>query len=294
MTTTTLRAVTQQTVANCAQAAERALGAYQAGGHRLIRSLQSGVDMAARQGADRLAPRLAAAVRRASGRVGSLAAKGLDALSQGTGRAIAASHSGVTSQVNRIADLAARAEGADNRLLSGGARSAARIGLPGAQAALALSQVVVAGVAKLPGASRAAAGRVRKAAGATPARRRAKPVVAVASVISKPVKALARRTEQRVKKAAAPALAAVQADLAGASAALVAKPAAKPRRKVAAKPAKASASVLVAANKPAKVLRTRRAAKVVVAAADSNTSTSTSPSTSTSTSTSRSTSPGAA
>ncbi len=284
MTTTTLRAVTQQTVANCAQAAERALGAYQAGGHRLIRSLQSGVDMAARQGADRLAPRLAAAVRRASGRVGSLAAKGLDALSQGTGRAIAASHSGVTSQVNRIADLADRAEGADNRLLSGGARSAARIGLPGAQAALALSQVVVAGVAKLPGASRAAAGRVRKAAGATPARRRAKPVVDVASVISKPVKALARRTEKRMKKAAAPALAAVQADLAGASAALVAKPAAKPRRKVAAKPAKASASVLVAAIKPAKALRTRRAAKVVVAAAD----------TSTSSSTSRSTSPGAA
>ncbi len=284
MTTTTLRAVTQQTVANCAQAAARALGAYQAGGHRLIRSMQSGVDMAARQGAERLAPRLAAAVRRASGRVGTLAAQGLDALSSGTGRAISASHSGVRSQVNRIADLAARAEGADNRLLSGGVQSAARISLPGAQAVLALSQVVAAGVAKLPGAtlaSSATAGRVRKTASAVPARRRAKPMVDVvvdaaadiaadvrtsATAAAKPVKALAKRTDKRVRGVAAPVLAAVKADAAAVSAALTAQTTPKARRKAAAKPAKALAAAVAAVSKPAKAARTRRAAKVAVAA----------------------------
>ena len=284
MTTTTLRAVTQQTVANCAQAAERALGAYQAGGHRLIRTVQRGVDMAARQGAERLAPQLAAAMRRASGRVGTLAAQGLDALSQGTGRAIAAGHSGVRSQVNRIADLAARAAGADNRLLAGGVQSAARVGLPGAQAALALSQVVVAGVAKLPGASLAAAGRVRKAAAAAPSKRRAKPamaggradvvadlaadvaadVVKTASTVAKPVKALAKRTDKRVRKAAAPVLAAVKADVAAVSAALTGQTTPKARRKAATRP---STAAVAAVAKPAKAARTRRAAKPVQKAA---------------------------
>lgn len=269
MITTTLRAVTQQTVANCAQAAERALGAYRAGGHGLIRSVQRGVDMAARQGAERLAPQLAAAMRRASGRVGTLAANGLDTLSHGTGRAIVASHSGVRSQINRIADLAARAEAADNRLLAGGVQSAARVGLAGAQAALALSHLVVAGVAKLPGAELAAAGRVRKAAGATPARRRAKPVVVdvvqTAAAAAKPVKALAQRTAKRVQKAAAPVLAAVKADVAAVSAELAAQTTPKAGRKAAAKPAKALAAAGAAVTQLTKAARRRRAAKVAAA-----------------------------
>ena len=69
MNTSSLRAVTLQTVANYAQAAERAVLAYRVGGHRLIAAMQRGVDLAAQTGPERLAN----ALRRAGGNVSGTA-----------------------------------------------------------------------------------------------------------------------------------------------------------------------------------------------------------------------------
>ena len=192
MTQTSLRAVTLKTVANYTQAAERAVGAYRAGGHRLISAMQRGVDQAAKQGAERLAPRLAAALRRASGSMTGLAAKGLDAVSSRTERAIEMSSTGVCTQVSRVADLA---EGVDNRVVVSSLQAAVRISLPGAQAALAISERVAAGAGKLPGAPVKVKAVVAKAKPAASAGRRA------AVKLDAKVEAVAKTASATVKKA---------------------------------------------------------------------------------------------
>jgi hypothetical protein len=245
MTQSTLRAVTLKTVANYTHAAERAVGAYRAGGHRLISAMQRGVDQAAKQGAERLAPRLAAALRRANGRVSGLASKSLDAVSSRTERAIELGSSGVTTQLKRVADLV---EGVDNRVVSSSVQAAVRISMPGAQAALALSERVVAGAGKLPGATL----RVKAA---KPAKRVVRS--RVAAEIEAPVKAVAQRAAAGVKKARK-AVAPVVAEAAAAV-----KP--KAARKPAAKPADVVAKVSRAAK--VKVKAVSEAVESVVDAA---------------------------
>ena len=183
MSQASLRAVALETVANYSRAAELTVGAYRAGGHRLIAVMQRGVDQAASRGAERLAPRLAAAIRRVSDRVGSIAGKGLDAVSASTERAIELGKAGFTAQVERVASLA---EGVDNRALSSGLQGAVRLSLPGAQAALAVSERVAASADKVYGtvAGKQAAKPARRAA-AKPARK--------AKRVAAPAKPAARR-----------------------------------------------------------------------------------------------------
>ena len=152
MSHATLRTVTLKTVANTRQAAEHAVGAYRAGGHRLIGLLQQGVDQAAQRSGQRLAPGL----RKAGGSLGGLAGQGVDAVSQGSQRVIDVSGDVLMGQVQRVADLADKV---DNTLLANGIQTAARISLPGAQAALVLSEKLVQTTAKLPGAQPAPVGR---------------------------------------------------------------------------------------------------------------------------------------
>ena len=216
MNTSSLRAVTLKTVANYAQAAERAVVAYRVGGHRLIAAMQRGVDLAAQNGPERLAT----ALRRAGGNVSDLASTGLDAVSSRTERAIEIGSTGVTAQLARAADLA---EGVDNKLVASGLQAVARISLPGAQAALALSERVVAGAGKLPGSPLAKAGaKVR--AGVARSRQAAKPQTTVEAVVRELGKGAAKAS-----KAAAPVVAQVKAaSKPKAARKPVAKPAAKP------------------------------------------------------------------
>ena len=146
MTQVSLSAVTLKTVANYRNAAEQAVCAYRAGGHRLIAAAQQGVDLAAKRGAEPYVPGLAAALRRAGDNMGSYAVKGVDAVSDGTERAIVISANGVSSQVKRVAKLA---NGVDNRVVARSLQAAARISLPGAQVALTLSERLAAGADKL-------------------------------------------------------------------------------------------------------------------------------------------------
>ena len=247
MTTSTLRAVTLKTVANYAQAAERAVGAYRAGGHRLIAAMQRGVDLAAQNGPERLA----GALRRAGGNVGGLAGKGLDVVSRRTERAIEIGSTGMSSQVRRVADLV---EGVDIPVVSTGLQAAARISLPGAQAALALSQRVAAGADKLPGSPLAKAGaQVR--AGVARARKAVKPQTTVDAVVAQVSQGAAK-----AKKAAAPVLADIQAAVKPRAARKpAAQPTVKATVKAAAKPVKAAVKASTA--------RVRRAAKAKPVAA---------------------------
>ena len=146
MTQVSLSAVTLKTVANYRIAAEQAVDAYRLGGHRLIKAAQQGVDLAAQRGAEPYVPGLAAALRRAGDNMGDYAGKGVDAVSDGTERAIVMSANGVSSQVKRVAKLA---HGVDNRVVARSLQAAARISLPGAQVALTLSERVAAGADKL-------------------------------------------------------------------------------------------------------------------------------------------------
>lgn len=146
--TATLRTVTLQTVANYTQAAECAVRAYRVGGHRLIAAAQRTLDRATAQGPDRMGDVL----RRASGNVGDLASKGVDALSNGSQRVIGFSSRGLTTRFDRVVDrVVDLMDGVDNRVVVNGLRAVSRASLPGAQAALALSQRVAAVALKLPG-----------------------------------------------------------------------------------------------------------------------------------------------
>lgn len=206
-TPTTLRAVTLQTVANYTQAAEHAVRAYRVGGQRLIAAMQRGVDRAAAQGPERLAQ----ALRRAGGNVGDLAAKGLDALSSGTERAIEIGSNGFTQQVGRVADLV---QGVDNRSVASGLQAVSRASLPGAQVALALSKQVAAVAHKLPGTPVAvvSAKVANVAKVASSSRRRA-------SAQADAVVQQAAATAKKVKQAVAPVVDGVSAAVARAKAA---------------------------------------------------------------------------
>lgn len=245
MTQATLRTVTLKTVANYRHAAERAVGAYRLGGHRLIAVVRRGVDSAATRGAQRFAPRLAAALKRAGDTVGSLAIKGVDAVSDRTSRVIEIGSDGVRTQVERVAELAG---GVDYPVVVSGLQAAVRFSLPGAQAALALSERVAAGAARLetvaagPRSTRAkaAAQRVRRAA---PARGRA--TAKTLATVQADAKTVTRRASRSVGKAAkgvaAAAGSAVQAVAPKAARKSAARAGAKAPVKAAAKPARRAA-----------------------------------------------------
>ena len=272
MTPTSLRAVTLKTVANYHHAAERAVGAYRLGGHRLIVAMRHGVDSAARRSAQRFAPRMVAVIQHVGQRVGSLAAKGLDAVSNGTSRVLELGSDGVRSQVERVAKLAG---GLDYPVVVNGLQAAVRFSLPGAQVALALSERVAAGAAKLetvaagPRSSRAkaAAQRVRRAAapGRSSGKTAGKVAVKAVGKIEAEVKTASRRaakavgkTAQQVSNAADAADAAIKAVKPKAAR----KPAAKPSAQ-AIKAVKAARADVSTATKPAR-RALKKAAKPLV------------------------------
>jgi hypothetical protein len=199
-TSITLRAASLKTVQNYSQAAERAVGAYRFGGQRLISALRRSVDRVAAQGVERLAPRLATALRRANDQVTGLASKSLDAVSRRTEHAIASSGRRVNAQLDRVADLAA---GADNRVVVSGVQAIARLGLPGARVALALSERVAAGAGKLPGAPVVApvVAEVKPVKPAKPAKRTASTRSPAPAQAEAPVKVVARRSAAGAKRA---------------------------------------------------------------------------------------------
>lgn len=181
MSETTLRAMTLETVDNYRQVAEHAISAYRAGGHRLLGLMSRNVERATKRGAERLAPRLAAALRRTSDKVAGAAAKGIDAVSARSERVVEAGSAGVGERLGRVADFV---EGLENRYIAGSLQAAARVSLSGARAALGLSETLMAGAERFTGPAAAP-----KAARRAPVRRAAKKAVRSAA---KPAKKAVR------------------------------------------------------------------------------------------------------
>ena len=274
MTQTSLRAVTLKTVANYHHAAERAVAAYRLGGHRLIVAMRQGVDSAARRSAQRFAPRMVAVIQHVGQRVGSLAAKGLDAVSSRSSRVLELGSDGVRSQVERVAERVAKlAGGVDYPVVANGLQAAVRFSLPGAQVALALSERVAAGAARLETAAagprstraKAAAQRVRR--GAAPGRSAGKVAVKAVGKVDAEVKTASRRAATSVGKAAR------RVSDAGDAAVKARKPAAKPNAQAikavkAVKAVKAARADLTTATKPARRALKKMARPLVDAAKD--------------------------
>ena len=202
MTKNTLRTVALETVANYRQVAEHAVGAYRASGHRLLAVMSRNLE----RGTRRIAPTLAEALQQTTSKVGAVAAKGIDSVSARTERAIEIGSTGVTAQIDRVADLA---RGIENRYVATGLEAVSRFSLTGAQAALMVSEKLAAGADKL---AQAVGGKhprgvkaVKHAKSAVKAARRA--TTPARPKLAKPAPAKAARKQAApAKRAGGPAL----------------------------------------------------------------------------------------
>lgn len=225
MATTTLRTVTLETVANYRQAAEHAVGAYRASGHRLLAMMNRNLD----RSTNRIVPQLTEALRQTGAKVSEAAAMGIDRVSAGTERAIEIGATRVNTRIDRVADLV---QGIENRYVATSLEKVARISLTGAQAALSVSEKLAAGADKLAdvvggkharGTKAVARAKtaVREARRATaPAKPRAAKAVKSVKAVAKRISAVApmKRAVKPVVKVKAPRRAAVKTQKAAAAA----------------------------------------------------------------------------
>lgn len=197
MSQATLKSITLETLATAVKAAEQAVDAYRAGGRRLVAKIDERVAQRTAARTERYAPKLAAALRRSSTRANTWALKRIDAVGQRTDALITAGSAQVAAQVRRLARVADRVQ---NPMVAKGLDAAARATLPGAQAALALTERVAAAAGKLPGAPKKAARRAAAPKGAptTASKAAAKPAAKPAAtrrVAAKPARAVKPVTE---------------------------------------------------------------------------------------------------
>lgn len=182
MSEASLRAMTLETVDHYRQAAEQAISAYRAGGHRLLGLMSRNVERATERGAERFAPQLAAALRRTSDKMAGAAAKGIDAVSARSEQVGEAGSAGVGERLGRAAEFV---EGLEVSYLAGGLQAAARASLTGARVALGLSQALMTGAERFAAPVAAPKAAARRA----PVRRATKKTVHGAA---KPAKKVAR------------------------------------------------------------------------------------------------------
>ena len=155
--------VTLETLENYRNAATQGVLAYSAGSRRLIGAVNGALEQRVYPRTARLAPRATAFMNDMRGNVTQIVVKGLD---QSAARATTAIEFGAHSagtQVNKLAQFAARV---DNPVVANGLQTVARLTMPGAKVALAISGKVAAGAVALADAAGARPLRsaVRKAA----------------------------------------------------------------------------------------------------------------------------------
>lgn len=177
MNTQTLNGVTLETLNNYRTAATQAMVAYQLGGHRLVNAVNSVLANSVYPRTASLAPRATVRMDEVRGNISDVVAKGIDQITERTVKAIESSSTVAAAQLNKVSEFAA---GIDNQIVVNGLQAAARLTMPGANVALAVSSKVAEGanaLAHAAGASKAlrkaAAGVKRKAA---PVARKAKTV----------------------------------------------------------------------------------------------------------------------
>ena len=224
MSTPSLSRVTLQSLDNYRTAATQAVGAYRAGGHRLVGAVNGTLKNSIYPRTAKLAPRTTHRIDGVRGSISDIVEKGIDQVADQADKAIAFSATTAAAQVHKAAKLAA---GIDNPVVANGLHAAARLTMPGAQAALVVSTQVVKGANALAGIAgakpakravrKAAAGAKRKVAAAPAPKAKAvvksaqKRVARVAKAVKAPVvqakKAVVRRAK-KVEKAVEVAVAA--------------------------------------------------------------------------------------
>ena len=200
MTPQTLSTVTLQTLDNYRIAATRAVAAYQLGGKRLLGLVNGALESRVYPRTAKVAPRATERLNEVRGSVSEIIVKGADRVAQRTEQAIVFSSDAAATQVSKIADFAA---GIDNSLLANGLQAAARLTMPAAQVALAVSSKVAQGANALADAAGARPVRnmARKSQNvAAGAKRRAAPVARKAQAT---VKTTAKRAAKFAKRASA-------------------------------------------------------------------------------------------
>lgn len=173
MTPSTLSSVTLQTIENYRTAAARAVVAYHLGGKRLLGWVNGTLQNSVYPRTSKLAPRTTERFNQIRGSASEVVVKGVEQVAQRTGQAIEFGSAAAASQVSKLARFAA---GVDHERVAGGLQTAARLSLPGARIALALSSRIAQGANALADAAgaRPVRGMARKAA--LQAQRRAAPV----------------------------------------------------------------------------------------------------------------------
>lgn len=179
--------VTLETLENYRTAAARGVVAYRAGGHRLIGAVNGALEQRVYPRTAKLAPRATELMNDMRGNVTQIVVKGLDQTAARATSAIEFGAHTAGTQVNRLAQLAAKV---DNPIVVSGLQTAARLTMPGAKVALAISGKVAAGAIALADAAGARPVRsaVRKTAKAPLAKARRSGAVA-----AKAVKKVAKR-----------------------------------------------------------------------------------------------------
>ena len=187
MTLQTLSTVTLQTLDNYRHAASRAVVAYHLGGKRLLGLVNGTLESRVYPRTAKIAPRATERLNEVRGNVSKTLVKGADQVAQRTEQAIVFSSDAAATQVSKIADFAA---GIDNSLLANGLQAAARLTMPAAQVALAVSSKVAQG-----------ANALADAAGARPVRSMARKAQKVAAGAKRRAAPVARKAQATVKTA---------------------------------------------------------------------------------------------
>ena len=211
MNPSSFSSATLATITNCRNAANQATRAYQLGGQRLIAALNSTIDSQVYRRTAKFAPKLTDGVSQVRGRLTDIIVKGIDGISSRAIQAVTFSSDTAAKQLSKAAD---RLAGVDNATAVKGLNAVARLSLPGAKLALAVSDMVAASAETL---ADVASGKAASAVAAAPVARRAKPQRAQVARAVKAVRPVATTLRKAgnpaataVKKATAPAVAVVK------------------------------------------------------------------------------------
>jgi hypothetical protein len=183
--------VTLETIENYRNAAAQGVLAYRSGGRRLIGALNGALQQRVYPRTAKLAPRATEFMNGVRGNVTQIVTKGLEQSAAGATTAIEFGANTAGTQLNKLAQFASKV---DNTAVANGLQTVARLTMPGAKVALAISGKVAAGATAL-----------ADVAGARPVRRAARQAAAaphrVVKRAAKAPMAKARRSGVAVKKA---------------------------------------------------------------------------------------------
>ena len=201
MTTQNLSSISLKTIENYAHAGSLAVDAYRAGSHRMIVAVNSRLDKNVYSRTATVVPHLTNALVQVRDSLSEVVARGVDSIGSGANMAIDLSSSTAIKGVKQASKFA---EGVESRVAAKGLASVARLTLPSAQAAHALSVKLLEGAGKLPGTKKRASRVVKATSTVKKAAARSKAAVvrevAAAPVAVKAAAKTARATVTRAKR----------------------------------------------------------------------------------------------